>query len=830
MNIFSYALRIFFRQIKSTEIIILLVSTTLAVAALTSVGFLTDRMSKSVDRQANEILAADVRLRTPDPIPQFWEDTAKRYGLKTAETQTFPSVVFNGNQSALATIKAVTQNYPLRGKIRIAKELYANEFEIEDIPEQGKVWVDGTLISRLNVNIGDNISVGQTDLTISAVLKYRPDQSIGFASLAPSLLINIKDIPSTGLVVEGSRVRNAFLVAGEEDSLDKFYNIIAPTMPESTRIRNREESLERTQNTADRAQRFLSLTAVISLLLSAVAIAMASRQFAYRRMDMVALMKSLGARQSFVISITCIHIFLVGILGVIFGSAMGFTIEKILIQIVGDLFAAQLPNPSLKPILLGSGAAIILLSGFTLPSLIQLRNTSPLRVLRNDITPPSLSVFFISGCSLLTLGLLLYYILEDGWMLITVFTGLLVVSGSLYLIALGLVMLMSKLRGQAGAAWRYGLANISKKGSKSVIQIVAFGLGLTVLLLLTFVRTDLIRGWQKTLDEDAPNYFLINIQTDQRQLINNLLLSANLEELTFVPLVRARMTKINNQDVKTYKFPDEEGRWMANREANLTWATELSSSNHLVKGEWWPKNYSGVPLVSLEEEAAIEMGVDIGDQLNFVVAGLEIETIVSNMREVNWDSFQPNFFMVLTPGALDDFPRTYVASTRVEEHQKSVLHDITRNYPTVSIIDLNSILQQVKNIIDKASLAIQVVFLFTLAAGIAVLFAVVESTVDERRFEGAILKTLGLNRRTIMLGMLVEYTALGFVAGLLAACGASILAWLISVYFFEIDYDFNIVIWVYGLLSGIFLVSLSGLLATKKAITVSPLHTLRQGP
>tara|TARA_B100001105_G_scaffold88491_1_gene70261 strand:- start:288 stop:1097 length:810 start_codon:yes stop_codon:yes gene_type:complete len=269
---------------------------------------------------------------------------------------------------------------------------------------------------------------------------------------------------------------------------------------------------------------------------------------------------------------------------------------------------------------------------------------------------------------------------------------------------------------------------------------------------------------------------------------------------------------------------------MANREANLTWATELSSSNHLVKGEWWPKNYSGVPLVSLEEEAAMEMGVDIGDQLNFVVAGLEIETIVSNMREVNWDSFQPNFFMVLTPGALDDFPRTYVASTRVEEHQKSVLHDITRNYPTVSIIDLNSILQQVKNIIDKASLAIQVVFLFTLAAGIAVLFAVVESTVDERRFEGALLKTLGLNRRTIMLGMLAEYTALGFVAGILAACGASILAWLISVYFFEIDYEFSLVIWVYGLLSGIFLVSLSGLLATKKAITVSPLHTLRQGP
>ena len=302
MNSISYALRTFGRELRSGEVIVLLAAVALAVAALTAVGFLTDRIGRAVARQANEVLAADLRLRSPTPVPDDWRDAAKRFGLQTAETQTFPSVLFAGEESVLATIKAVSAEYPLRGKVRISESLFGEQQEAEGIPQRGKVWADGAILARLGVDVGDAISVGESELQIDAVLTYRPDQSMGFASLAPSLLVNIDDLPDTALINEGSRVGFALLVAGEDSAVDDFYDDVEERLPEEVRVRNQEESGERANNAADRAQRFLSLTAVISLLLSAVAIAMSARRFAHRRMDTVALMKSLGASQRFILA------------------------------------------------------------------------------------------------------------------------------------------------------------------------------------------------------------------------------------------------------------------------------------------------------------------------------------------------------------------------------------------------------------------------------------------------------------------------------------------------------------------------------------------------
>ena len=322
-------------------------------------------------------------------------------------------------------------------------------------------------------------------------------------------------------------------------------------------------------------------------------------------------------------------------------------------------------------------------------------------------------------------------------MLVIVLGGMLIVSGALYGVGRLLVSAMGRSRGGVGIAWRYGLANVSRRGRDSAVQVVAFGLGLTVLLLLTLVRTDLLQEWKRTLDEDAPNHFLINIQPHERGSIAEIFQDDGIAAPRFVPLVRARMTTINGESVKTRQYPEDDGQWMANREQNLTWAEHLSSSNEVIEGEWWPPDYDGEPLVSLEEEAAMELGVGLGDHLNFMVAGQEIGLTISSIRKINWDSFQPNFFMVLSPGALDDYPATFVASLKIEERQSDVLLQLVSAHPTVSVIDLEVILQQVKGIIDKASLAVQVVFAFTIAAGIAVLFAAVQSTIDERRFESA---------------------------------------------------------------------------------------------
>lgn len=827
MKAVIYALRSFGRELRSGEVIVLLAAIALAVAALTAVGFLTDRIGRAVARQANEILAADLRLRTPDPIPSEWHEMAAEYGLESAETKTFPSVVFAGDLSSLATIKGVSDGYPLRGNVQISDDLFDAQRIAEGIPAPGSVWADGALMARLDVSVGDYVSVGESDMQIEAVLRYRPDQSIGFASLAPSVVIGTNDLPATALVNEGSRVRYALLVAGEEGAVDEFWEEVEPTLPDSVRSRNREEGNDRANNAADRAQRFLSLTAVISLLLSAVAIAMSARRFAHRRMDTVALMKSLGASQKFVISAASVQLVLLGILGVVIGSIIGFGVEQVVTDMLADIIQGDLPGVGFSPVLLACGSALILLIGFALPSLIQLRNTPPLRVLRHDEMPPQPSRLFVAGTSLIAVAVMLYQAIGDGLMLLIVLGGMLVASGALYAAGRGLVSVMGRSRGGVGIAWRYGLANVARRGRDSSVQVVAFGLGLTVLLLLTFVRTDLLEGWQQTLDENAPNNFLINIQPQERGSIAEIFQSGGVAAPTFVPMVRARMQTINGEDVKTREYPEEDGKWMANREQNLTWAEQLSASNELVEGEWWPADYTGDPLVSLEEEAAMELGVDIGDELQFVVAGQEIALTVSSFRTVNWDSFQPNFFMVLSPGALDGYPSTFVAALKVEEDRKDVLLNLVRKHPTVSVIDIDTILEQVKSVIDKASLAVQAVFVFTLAAGIAVLFAAVQSTIDERRFESAMLRALGVRRRTVLSGVLTEFAALGFAAGLLASAGASILAAVVAIQLFELEYNFNLALWGAGLVGGIFLVCISGFVAARGAINAPPVDVLR---
>ena len=822
-----YALRSFGRELRSGEVVVLLAAIALAVAALTAVGFLTDRIGRAVARQANEVLAADLRLRTPDPIPAAWHEMAAEYGLESAETQTFPSVVFAGPLSSLATIKGVSEGYPLRGNVRISDSLFGDQRIAEGIPAPGSVWADGALMARLDVRVGELVSVGDADLRIAAVLRYRPDQSIGFASLAPSLVIGSGDLPATALISEGSRVRYALLVAGDEAAVDDYYEAVEPTLPDSVRSRNREEGSDRANNAADRAQRFLSLTAVISLLLSAVAIAMSARRFAHRRMDTVALMKSLGASQRFVIAAASVQLVLLGLLGVIVGSATGFAVEQVVTNMLSDIIQGDLPPVGFSPVLLASGSALILLIGFALPSLIQLRNTPPLRVLRHDEMPPPPSRLLVAGTSLLAVAVMLYQAIGDGMMLVVVLGGMLIVSTALYGAGRLLVAIMGRSRGGVGIAWRYGLANISRRGRDSAVQVVAFGLGLTVLLLLTFVRTDLLEGWQETLDENAPNNFLINIQPQERGSIGEIFQSAGVAAPNFVPMVRGRMQTINDEDVKEREYPEEGGRWMANREQNLTWAESLSASNELVKGEWWPADYAGEPLVSLEEEAALELGVDLGDRLQFVVAGQEISLTVSSLRTIDWNSFQPNFFMVLSPGALDGYPATFVASLKIEDEQKDVLLNLVRKHPTVSVIDIETILEQIKSVIDKATLAVQAVFVFTLAAGIAVLFAAVQSTIDERRFESAMLRALGVRRRTVLSGVLTEFAALGFAAGLLASAGASILAAVVAIALFELDYSFNLGLWGAGLAGGIVLVCASGFVAARGAINAPPVDVLR---
>lgn len=828
MKALVFAARSFGRELRSGEVLVLLAAVVLAVAALTAVGFLTDRIGKAVARQANEVLAADLRLRSAEPIPDEWRELAADFELRTSETLSFPSVVFGETDtSALATIKAVDAAYPLRGRMRTSADLFTEQREVDDVPERGEVWADAALLARLGTAVGERVAVGELELEVGAVLTYRPDQSIGFASLAPSLVMNLDDIPNSGLIAEGSRVAYALLVAGGEDAVDAFAEAIDGQLPDDVRLRSREESGEQAAQAAGRAERFLSLTAVISLLLSAVAIAMSARRFAERRMDTVALMKSLGATQRFVIGVSVLQLFALGVIGVAVGSFAGFAAEGALSIVLADLIQGDLPDPGLRPVLLASGSALVLLLGFALPSLLQLKDTPPLRVLRHDAMAPSPSRLAVAVLALAAVAALLYGSVGDPALLAILLGGIAIISLALYAVGRGLVALLGRFRSGVGVAWRYGLANVARRGPSSAVQVVGFGLGLTVLLLLTLVRTDLLENWRQTLDDNAPNHFMINIQPDERESIAAIFDAEAIPVPRFDPLIRARMTTINGTSVKEIQYPEEDGSWFANREQNLSYSAELAASNELVEGEWWPADYSGAPLVSIEEEVAAETGLGIGDVLEFTVAGQTLEATISSVRKINWDSFQPNFFLVFSPGALDGYPTSYISSLRVPPEKKTVFAGLVRQHPSVSVIDLDSIISQVRGIIEKASLAVQAVFVFTLLAGIAVLFAAVQSTIDERRYESAMLRALGARKRIVFSGVMAEFAALGLAAGFLAAAGASVLAAIVAAELFELPYSFSPLLWVAGLGAGVAIVSVSGFFAARGAINAAPTEVLR---
>jgi putative ABC transport system permease protein len=829
MKAIAFAIRSFGRELRSGEVLVLLTAVALAVSALTAVGFLTDRIGKAVARQANEVLAADLRLRSQEPVPQEWRDLALKYDLETAETMSFPSVVYNGDDSALATIKVVSDSYPLRGQVRVSDQLFAEQRVADGVPPAGEVWADGALLARVGADVGDMLAIGEFTARVGAVLTYRPDQSIGFSSFAPSLMMNIDDVSRSALIGEGSRVRYALLIAGNDEDVADFNDAVQDKLPGSIRVRSQEESSERAYNAADKAQRFLSLTAVISLLLSAVAVAMSARRFAHRRMDTVALMKSLGATQGFVISVALLELVILGVLGVVAGSVVGFVAEELLSRILIDLMQqGELPASGWTPVFLASSSAMVLLIGFALPSLIQLRNTPPLRVLRHDAMPPPPSRVLVAGISLLAVAALLYRSVGDLAMLLYLVGGIVVIAALLYLVGRIMVALIGRARSGVGVAWRYGLANVARRGRDSAVQVVAFGLGITVLLLLTLVRTDLLEGWRETLDDNAPNHFLINIQPQEIEAVGALFDENSIERPVFTPMVRARMMSINDVAIQDRVYPNNEGKRFANREANLSWTIPLAASNEVIDGEWWSADYAGPPLISIEEDAALNTGVTIGDRIKFVIAAREVEAEIASIRKVNWDSFQPNFFIVLSPGALDDMPATYISSMRIATDDQPFLINLVRAHPSISVINIGVILEQVRGIIDKASLAVQAVFMFTLAAGIAVLFAAVQSTIDERRFESAMLRALGAKRRTVFAGVMAEFAALGTAAGVLASAGASVLAYLVATRLFDLPYEFSPLLWFAGVSAGVFIVCISGYFAARSAVNSNPTNVLRE--
>jgi putative ABC transport system permease protein len=820
------AWRLLLRDWKSGELTVLSIALVIAVTSLTAVAFLTDRVGHAVELRAAESLAGDLRLGSSQPLAEHYIEIAEQSGLQTASMTTMPSVVFENDNSTLSAIRAVSDAYPLRGRLKTAEKLLAPAVETGEIPARGEAWATTRLLARLGADTGSIVNVGKTSFEITRVLDFRPDQGWQFVDLAPTLLINMDDLESTALIQPGSRVSYRMLFAGSRDNIVSFKPVLEAQLAAGEQLSDIEDTNPQIRSAMDRSGRFLNLASLVSVLLAAVAVAMAARRYAIRHRDRIALLKCLGSQQAFILRLNLLQLVMLTAIGATVGIALGYLSQEVLAWIARDLIAQELPPPGASPVVLGLMTALFILCGFALPDLIQMSKTPVLRVLRHDIEPPPIryGISYLAG--MLAVLALLQWIIRDIGLVLGIGAGAAATFVVLGIAGWLLVKATARVRGVAGVAWRYGLANLSRRGRESVVQVVAFGLGLMVLMLLTLVRNDLMDTWRDSLPLDSPNQFLINIQPHEVPQMQQFLAEHDMEVPRFVPMVRARMTAINGRDVNQITFEDPQGERWAKRESNLSFSDEMQIGNQLTEGDWWQAGTTNHE-VSVEVDFGQELGVKMGDEISFDIAGEPVKATVTSFRTVEWDTFRPNFFMVFSTATLEGYPASYITALYAKDEDSTKLIELMREFPSVTIIDLEASLAQVRDVMDKASLAVQTVFLFTIFAGLAVLWAAVQSSLDERSFESAILRTLGASRGRVLSGVVIEFMAIGLLAGLLASTGASLAAWHLAVNVYELEYHFSSVLWLAGPLLGIIFVGLSGLIATWRVVTHSPVSVLR---
>ena len=814
------------RDWRSGEVLVLLAALVVAVAAMSAVTFFTDRVRAAVSQQAGEALAADLRVESINPLPGEMREAATRRGLATADIVSFRSVVAVGEATSLADVRGVTTGYPLRGVVQVADRLAGVPQNAVGIPARGEVWAEPSILARLGSAVGDDVEVGQLRLKITRTLEFRPDEGWRLMEIAPTVLLNYDDVLASGLLAPGSIAEFVGLYAGDTAAVEAFRSDLASLLRPQDEVEDFRDGRPEVGAAVANAERFLVLAALVSVLLGGVAVAMAARRFVARRLDAVALMKCLGARHGEVLRLNVLQLLILVVAAGVVGTLLGLVAQFGLTALLADFIEAQLPPPSWQGAVLGPLTALTVAIGCALPPLLQLGGVPPARVLRNDIGPPPLRYTTIYGVAAAAVAGLLYVLFGDLELIVYVMGGTVVTFFVLYLAGRLLVVALQRVRGGVGVAWRYGIANVARRGRESSVQVVAFGIGLMVLLLLTSVRTELMTEWQATLPASAPNHFLINIQPAERDALAATLVAAGVPEPRLTPLVRARMSHINGMPVEDYPAATERGRDELEDETNLTWSAELPPANQLASGEWWGENPE-VPQLSLEEELRVAIGLELGDEITYAIGGESLTARLTSTRVVQWESFRPNFFMVLSPGAIEGFAHTYITSLYVAPDQRRVTIDLVRQFPSVSVFDIGAVLDQVRRSMDRAALAVQYVFLFTLAAGVMVLLAAIQSTRDERMFESAVLRTLGARRSVVLQGVAAEFTALGLLAGTLAAVGAATIGYLIATRLFQLDFVPGIALWLGGLLAGALVVGVSGTLAVRSVINHSPVATLR---
>lgn len=822
-----FAWRTLLRDLRAGELHVLALALAIAAGAVSTVGLFTDRVERALAGQAAEVLAADLLVESSRETPAQWRDEADRRGLDSARTVSLRSVAVAGERTQLVELKAADPGYPLRGTLRTAPAPGAADRAETGLPEPGTAWVDVRLLDLLDLAVGDRVGLGAREFTIARVLTFEPDRGMNVFSIGPRVLIGWQDLAATGLVLPASRVHHHLLLAGEASALTGFTRWLEPRLGVDYEIEGIEQARPELRAALERAGAFLHLAALVSVLLAGVAVAMAAQRHAARQADASAVLRCLGATRRFVLTAYAGELALLGLFAGLLGCAAGYAGQALIGGLVAGLMGGQLPAPALTPALVGLGVALATLLGFALPPLLRLGRVSPLRVLRRDLDLPPLpgvAVYLAGGGAMVALMLWLSRdAVLTGWVLAGVLATLLALTAAAGL----LVLALRGLRRRSGLAWRFGLLNLARRARGSVAQLLAFGLALTVLLLLTVVRADLLDAWRAKIPPGAPNLFLVNVQPDEVDALAARIAGLTGEAPDLYPMVRGRLVAHDGAAIDAGDYTNPRARRLATREFNLSYVEAMPDSNRLLRGDWWPPGDTAA-VASVEQGLAETLGIALGDRLRFRVAEREFEVTVTSLREVAWDSFRVNFFVLLPPAVLDGYPATHITSFHLPPAARDQLGELVRSFPSVTVIDVDALLDHVRRIVDRVTLAIESVFGFTLLAGVAVLYAAIHATLDQRRHEASLLRTLGARRSGLLRALAVEFLLLGALAGLLGALAASGIGWLLAREVFDLPWQGGGLLWLLGPLAGMAVVGLSGLIGTWRVAGQPPLAVLRR--
>ncbi len=822
----SLAWKLFWRDWKSGELRILIFALWVAIGGLTAVTLLVDRIDRGMTKEASQILGADRVVSGPRPINPEFAEKASGLGLETSDLLWFSSVVVANEKFQLATVRAVDESFPLAGDLEIADAPFTDGQLIRGAPQSGEVWLSARLLNLLGVEVGQMIQLGVSEMKVAGVIVTEPGGS-SFFNFSPTIMMNRQDVEATEVVQPGSRLNYRLAVAGNESSLQQFDDWAEEQLNSSQRILGVDSGAPQLGSALGRAKNYLNLAGVLGLLLGGIAIAIAANRYANRHFDHSALLRCMGLKKNQVLTTFCLVLFLAGFSGAVIGSLSGYAVNEVLIVSLSDLLPESVPAPRLSTFLISIVTGLTVLLGFALPALLRIRSVQPMRILRRDLEPLKVSNWFAIAIAVLALSLVLYWYAQNLKLVAAVVVGGGVLIELSLLAASGLLKLAKRWAKTRSIAVKFGVEHLERHKSASLIQISAFGLTLTLILTILLLRNELIEDWKAQLPADAPNHFLVNIQPEEVAPLKRLFEQNNIKAADVFPMVRGRITEINNQEPQKALPERSQNHNSLRRELNLTWASELPESNTLLEGEW-RMEAAKQPVISIEERMAKALNLGIGDNLTFTVGADPITAEITSIREVDWDSFQPNFYVIFNDKALDRMPSTYITSFYLAPDQKLILNEMVERFPTQSVIELDVILNEVRKVLDKASLAVEVVLVFVILAGLAVLFATTRATLDEKLYESAILKTLGANKSFVRKTTLVEYWVLGILSGGLAAIASEGLAFVLYQFIFKMEPELHWWIWVGAPLAGLLMVVPAGAIGNRKVLSLPPVAVLNE--